>query len=45
VRQTALWYQARHAARPPDMLRYSLDQLDVFTSAARERGSIWTSPL
>jgi len=45
VRQTALWYQARHSAQAPDMLHYSLDQLDAFTSAARARGSIWTSPV
>ena len=44
VRQTALWYQARHAVQSPDMLRYSLDQLDTFTIAAQARGVIWISP-
>jgi CDP-glucose 4,6-dehydratase len=42
VKQTALWYQARHVRDGKDMLRTSKEQLQNYVQAARTAGAIWT---
>jgi CDP-glucose 4,6-dehydratase len=42
VKQTALWYQARHVHGGEDMLRYSLAQLESYIDAAHATGAVWT---
>ncbi len=42
IEQTVVWYHQRHAASNPDMLAYSLAQIDTFTSAAKTKRLAWT---
>lgn len=43
VRETALWYEARHFRREKDMTRFSLGQIERFFQAARERRQSWAA--
>lgn len=42
VQQTISWYRHRHLAPCPDMVRFSLDQIEAFTTAARNFNAAWT---
>ncbi len=45
IRYTAEWYHRFYRGRdghtPPDMLDFSLGQIDAYTNAAEQRGQIW----
>lgn len=41
VRETALWYEARHFRPERDMTRFSLGQIERFVQIARQRGRSW----
>lgn len=42
VRQTAVWYRARHGERHPDLLGLSRQQIAQFTQAATAQNVAWT---
>jgi CDP-glucose 4,6-dehydratase len=44
IRKTIVWYHERHVKRNPDMLNFSLAQIDAFTAAARARQIRWAQP-
>ena len=41
IRQTADWYRERHVARQPDMVGFSLAQIDSYVAAARQKSVAW----
>jgi CDP-glucose 4,6-dehydratase len=43
IRQTAVWYQERHAKRRADMLEYSVSQIESYVEAAKAAGLAWAS--
>jgi CDP-glucose 4,6-dehydratase len=44
VRETAVWYRARHTSPAADMLAFCIDQIESFTCVAASRGIAWTKP-
>lgn len=45
IRHTAAWYVARHAQGLPDMLTFTVGQLDAFCADARAKGVDWMPKL
>ena len=45
IRQTVAWYHERHAKKNPDMLGFSLGQIDAFSAAAVVKRVAWTRPV
>jgi CDP-glucose 4,6-dehydratase len=43
IDQTVVWYRERHVSKSPDMLRFSRDQISIFTAAARKKGAVWAT--
>ncbi|MCL5097246.1 MAG: CDP-glucose 4,6-dehydratase [Candidatus Omnitrophica bacterium] len=41
VRRTIDWYRKRHLDRSPDMIGFSLDQIEAYTTAARQKRNAW----
>ena len=44
VRKTVVWYQERHVKKNPDMVNFSLAQIEAFTAAAAARQIRWAQP-
>jgi CDP-glucose 4,6-dehydratase len=42
IRRTVVWYRERHVSRNPDMLAFSIEQIDAYADAARQSGVAWS---
>jgi CDP-glucose 4,6-dehydratase len=43
IRRTVIWYRQRHVARSPDLLGFTLGQIDAYAEAARCKGLAWAA--
>jgi CDP-glucose 4,6-dehydratase len=44
IQETIVWYHERHVKKNPDMLNFSLAQIDAFTTFAAARQIQWAQP-